>query len=246
MTFAPLRLGINVDHVATLRQARGTSYPDPVEAARLCAAAGADSITVHLREDRRHIQDHDVERLVRTSPVPVNLEMAVTRPMLDFALHIRPRYVCLVPEKREEKTTEGGLDVVMLESAVKVSCQRLAEAGIQVALFLDPEPRQLAAAVRLGVPHLEIHTGRYADATDDAARGLELTYIRNFAAAAHEAGIEVHAGHGLTVENVGPIAAIPEIVELNIGHSIVARSVFIGLPAAVAEMRRRMQDARHG
>lgn len=244
MTFAPLRLGINVDHVATLRQARGTPYPDPVEAARLCAAAGADSITVHLREDRRHIQDHDVERLVRTSPVPVNLEMAVTRPMLDFALRVRPRYVCLVPEKREEKTTEGGLDVVMLESAVKVSCQRLAEAGIQVALFLDPEPRQLAAAVRLGVPHLEIHTGRYADATDDAARGLELNYIRNFAATAHEAGIEVHAGHGLTVENVGPIAAIPEIVELNIGHSIVARSVFVGLPAAVAEMRRRMCEAR--
>lgn len=246
MAFAPLRLGINVDHVATLRQARGTPYPDPVEAASVCAAAGADSITVHLREDRRHIQDHDVERLVRTSPVPVNLEMAVTLPMLDFALRVRPRYVCLVPEKREEKTTEGGLDVVMLESAVKVSCQRLAEAGIQVALFLDPEPRQLAAAVRLGVPHLEIHTGRYADAGDDATRGLELDYIRNFAAAAHEAGIEVHAGHGLTVDNVGPVAAIPEIVELNIGHSIVARSVFVGLPAAVAEMRRRMQDARHG
>ena len=244
MTFAPLRLGINVDHVATLRQARGTPYPDPVEAAQLCAAAGADSITVHLREDRRHIQDHDVERLVRTSPVPVNLEMAVTRPMLDFALRVKPRYVCLVPEKREEKTTEGGLDVVMLESAVKVSCQRLADVGIQVALFLDPEPRQLAAAIRLGVPHLEIHTGRYADATDDAARGLELSYIRNFAAAAHEAGIEVHAGHGLTVDNVGPIAAIPEIVELNIGHSIVARSVFVGLPAAVAEMRRRMCEAR--
>ena len=244
MTFAPLRLGINVDHVATLRQARGTPYPDPVEAAQLCAAAGADSITVHLREDRRHIQDHDVERLLRTSPVPVNLEMAVTRPMLDFALRVKPRYVCLVPEKREEKTTEGGLDVVMLESAVKVSCQRLADAGIQVALFLDPEPRQLAAAIRLGVPHLEIHTGRYADAADDAARGLELSYIRNFAAAAHEAGIEVHAGHGLTVDNVGPIAAIPEIVELNIGHSIVARSVFVGLPAAVAEMRRRMCEAR--
>lgn len=244
MTTLPIRLGINVDHVATLRQARGTAYPDPVEAALLCAAAGADSITVHLREDRRHIQDHDVERLIIRSSVPVNLEMAVTKPMVDFACRVKPRYVCLVPEKREEKTTEGGLDAAMIESSVKVACQRLGEAGVQVALFLDADPRQLACAVRLGVPHLEIHTGRYCDAVTDVVRADELMLIRNFAAAAASAGIEVHAGHGLTVDNVGPIAAIPEILELNIGHSIVARSVFIGLPAAVAEMRRRMTEAR--
>jgi len=240
----PIRLGINVDHVATLRQARGTVYPDPVEAALVCASAGADSITVHLREDRRHIQDHDVERVVQRSPVPVNLEMAVTREMVDFACRVRPAYVCFVPEKREEKTTEGGLDAAMIESSVRASCQRLADAGIAVALFLDADPVQLACAVRLGVPHIEIHTGRYCDATDDAARAEELMLIRNFAAAAQAAGIEVHAGHGLAVENVGPIAAIPEIVELNIGHSIIARSVFVGLPAAVAEMRRRMTEAR--
>ena len=241
-----IRLGINVDHVATLRQARGTVYPDPVEAALVCASAGADSITVHLREDRRHIQDHDVERVVARSPVPVNLEMAVTKEMTDFACRVRPRYVCLVPEKREEKTTEGGLDAAMIESSVRAVCKRLAESGIEVALFLDPDPVQLQVAIRIGVPHIEIHTGRYCDATDDRVRALELTLIRNFAQAAHSAGIEVHAGHGLTVDNVGPIAAIPEIVELNIGHSIIARSVFVGLPAAVAEMRRRMIEARGG
>ncbi len=219
-------------------------YPDPVEAALVCASAGADSITVHLREDRRHIQDHDVERVIVRSPVPINLEMAVTRDMTDIACRLKPRYVCLVPEKREEKTTEGGLDAAMIESSLKAVCQRLAEAGIQTALFVDPDPRQLQVAIRLGVPHLEIHTGRYCDASDDHARAEELMLIRNFAAAAHSAGIEVHAGHGLTVDNVGPIAAIPEIVELNIGHSLIARSVFIGLPAAVAEMRRRMSEAR--
>lgn len=240
----PIRLGVNVDHVATLRQARGTHYPDPVEAALLAVAAGADSITVHLREDRRHIQDEDVRRVVARCPAPVNLEMAVTKEMVDFACAVKPRYVCLVPEKREEKTTEGGLDAGMIESSIRAACRRMTEAGIQVALFLDPDPRQLAAAVRIGVPHLEIHTGRYADADNDGARALELSYIRNFAEAAQGAGIEVHAGHGLTVENVGPIAAIPEIVELNIGHSIIARSVFVGLPAAVAELRRKMLEVR--
>lgn len=244
MSAAPIRLGVNVDHVATLRQARGTPYPDPVEAALLAMGAGADSVTVHLREDRRHIQDHDVERLVRRADVPVNLEMAVTKAMADFACRVKPRYVCLVPEKREEKTTEGGLDAAMIESSVRVVCQRLADVGVQVALFIDAEPRQLEVAIRLGVPHIEIHTGRYADASSDQARALELALIGNFARAAHSAGIEVHAGHGLTVDNVGPIAAIPEIVELNIGHALVARSVFVGLPAAVAEMRRRMFDAR--
>lgn len=240
----PIRLGVNVDHVATLRQARGTQYPDPVEAALLAVAAGAESITVHLREDRRHIQDHDVLRLIPRCPAPVNLEMAVTDAMVAFALKAKPRYVCLVPEKREEKTTEGGLDVAGQFAAVRRACQTLGEAGIDVALFIDPEARQLEAAVRTGAPHLEIHTGRYAEATDDAALAGELAQIRAFAEIAAER-FEIHAGHGLTVDNVGPIAGIPEIVELNIGHSIVARSVFLGFPAAVAEMRRKMLDVRH-
>lgn len=240
----PIRLGVNVDHVATLRQARGTQYPDPVEAALIAVAAGAESITVHLREDRRHIQDHDVLRLIPRCPAPVNLEMAVTDAMVAFALKAKPRYVCLVPEKREEKTTEGGLDVAGQFAAVRRACQTLGEAGIEVALFIDPEARQLEAAVRAGAPHLEIHTGRYAEATDDAALAGELAQIRAFAEIAAER-FEIHAGHGLTVDNVGPIAGIPEIVELNIGHSIVARSVFLGFPAAVAEMRRKMLDVRH-
>ena len=244
MSTAPIRLGVNVDHVATLRQARGTPYPDPVEAALIAAAAGADSITVHLREDRRHIQDHDVARVIQRSPVPINFEMGVTAEMLDIACKLKPRYACLVPEKREEKTTEGGLDVAGHLAAVRVACARLMAAGITPALFIDPDPAQLAAAIQSGAPQLEIHTGRYCDATTDTARAEELMLIANFARIAHEAGLEVHAGHGLTVDNVGPVAALPEIVELNIGHSIIARSVFIGLPAAVAEMRRRMGEAR--
>lgn len=239
-----IRLGVNVDHVATLRQARGTVYPDPVEAALIAASAGADSITVHLREDRRHIQDHDVERLLRRSPVPTNLEMGVTEEMLAIACKLKPRYVCLVPEKREEKTTEGGLDVAGNLASVRSACQRLMDVGIIPALFIDPDPAQLAATVQAQAPQVEIHTGRYCDAVTDAARSEELMLIANFARIAHEAGLEVHAGHGLTVENVGPVAAMPEIVELNIGHSLIARSVFIGLPAAVAEMRRRMGEAR--
>ena len=241
---AAIRLGINVDHVATLRQARGTLYPDPVEAALIAVSAGADSITVHLREDRRHIQDHDVLRLIPRCPAPVNLEMAVTSAMVAFACKVKPRYVCLVPEKREEKTTEGGLDVAGNLSAVRDACLRLGDAGILVALFIDAEPAQLEAAVKVGAPQLEIHTGRYADAQTDVVRGAELEQMAQFARIAHGGGMEVHAGHGLTVDNVGPVAAIPEIVELNIGHSIIARSVFIGLPAAVAEMRRRMIEAR--
>lgn len=243
---SPIRLGVNVDHVATLRQARGTLYPDPVEAALIAAAAGADSITVHLREDRRHIQDHDVERVIRRSPVPINLEMGVTAEMLAIACKLKPRYVCLVPEKREEKTTEGGLNVAGNLAAVRAACQQLTNAGIIPALFIDPDPAQLAASIQAAAPQVEIHTGRYCDAVDDAARAEELMLIANFARFAYEAGLEVHAGHGLTVENVGPIAVIPEIVELNIGHSIIARSVFVGLPAAVAEMRRRMIEARGG
>jgi pyridoxine 5-phosphate synthase len=239
-----IRLGVNVDHVATIRQARGTAYPDPVEAGVLAARAGADSITIHLREDRRHIQEHDVERMLQQSPVPVNLEMAVTAPMIRLACRTRPAYCCLVPERRRELTTEGGLDVAGALPKVRAACRRLAGAGIAVALFVDPDPRQLEAARRSGAPHLEIHTGRYADATRPAARARELARIAAFARAARQAGFEVHAGHGLNLDNVDAIAAIPEIVELNIGHSIVARALYVGFPKAVKEMRQAMQAAR--
>ena len=242
-TTPALRLGVNVDHVATLRQARGTTYPDPVEAALQAAAAGADSITIHLREDRRHIQDHDVTRLLAQSPVPTNLEMALTPEMIALACKLKPRYVCLVPERRAELTTEGGLDVAGNEAAVTQACAKLAKAGIIVALFIDADARQLKAALRSGAPQLEIHTGAYADA-QGRKRAAELKRIANFARAAKRAGLEVHAGHGLTLDNVGAIAAIAEIVELNIGHSIIARALFVGLPAAVAEMRRAMSAAR--
>ncbi|TDU25932.1 pyridoxine 5'-phosphate synthase [Panacagrimonas perspica] len=240
----PIRLGVNVDHVATLRQARGTSYPDPVEAALVAAGAGVDSITIHLREDRRHIQDHDLTRLVSSCPVPVNLELAVTDEMLAIASRAAPRFACLVPERREEITTEGGLDVAKNLADIRDACKELADAGIQVALFIDADPRQLDAALRSGAPLIEIHTGRYCEAHDGEPRLRELDAIRRFAEAAASAGLEVHAGHGLTVHNVAPIAAIPQIVELNIGHSLIARSVFIGLPAAIGEMRRAMTDAR--
>lgn len=242
-SLAGLRLGINIDHVATVRQARGTAYPDPVEAGLLAAGAGADSLTIHLREDRRHIQDHDVTRLLARSPVPVNLEMAVTDEMVDIACRVRPRFVCLVPEKREEVTTEGGLDVAAHQDAVAAACLRLRAAGIVTALFIDADPAQLAACLAVGVPHIEIHTGRYADTQGDD-RHAELVRIRDFAREAAAAGLEVHAGHGLHLHNVGAIARIPEVVELNIGHSIVARSMFVGLPMAIAEMRRAMNEAR--
>lgn len=238
-----IRLGVNVDHVATVRQARGTVYPDPVEAALLAASAGADSITVHLREDRRHIQDKDVRRLLKAGPVPVNLEMAVDPEIVAFACRHKPRYACLVPERREEVTTEGGLDVAGRQAAVNATCQKLARAGIAVALFVDPDLEQLDAVMATRTPHIEIHTGRYADSRG-AARSAELKRIRRYAQAASRAGLEVHAGHGLTVDNVGPIAAIPEITELNIGHSLIARALFVGLPVAVVEMRRAMTEAR--
>ena len=239
-----LRLGVNVDHVATIRQARGTAYPDPVEAGLLAAAAGADSITVHLREDRRHIQEHDVVRMIQHTPVPVNLEMAVTPEMILMACRTQPKYCCLVPERREELTTEGGLDVAGNLAGITAACAQLRKAGIEVALFVDPAPRQLAASRRTGAPAVEIHTGAYAEAGSAPARRAELKRIRTFARAADEAGIEVHAGHGLNVDNVGPIAAIPEIVELNIGHSIVAQALYVGFPAAVREMRMAMRKAR--
>jgi pyridoxine 5-phosphate synthase len=242
----PIRLGVNVDHIATVRQARGTPYPDPVEAALIAAAAGADSITIHLREDRRHIQDHDLKRLLPRCPIPVNLEMAVTNEMIDIACQARPGYVCLVPERRQERTTEGGLDVAGRRREIAEACSRLAQAGIDVALFIDPEPHQLEAAVGIGAPHVEIHTGAYADARDAKKRKAELAKIATFARDVRRAGFEVHAGHGLNLENVGPIAAIPEIIELNIGHALVAYAVFVGLPAAVAAMRRAMIEARRG
>lgn len=238
-----LRLGVNVDHIATVRQARGTPYPDPVEAALLAAASGADSITIHLREDRRHIQDHDLARLTPVCPVPINLEMAVTPAMVDIGVAARPKYVCLVPERRAERTTEGGLDVAGNLPAVREACRRLAEAGCTVALFIAADPAQLAAAKASGAPQLEIHTGHYAD-TNGAEQAAELARITAFAREAQVMGFEVHAGHGLNACNVGPIAAIPDIVELNIGHAIIARSLFIGLPAAIAEIRQAMTVAR--
>ncbi|MEK6805546.1 MAG: pyridoxine 5'-phosphate synthase [Pseudomonadota bacterium] len=239
-----LRLGVNVDHVATIRQARGTDYPDPVDAAVQAVRAGADSITLHLREDRRHIQEHDVRRLMARSPAPVNLEMAVTAPMIAFACRVRPAFVCLVPERRQELTTEGGLDVAAQLPAVRAACAKLRRAGIETALFIDPDPHQLAAALQTGAPHLEIHTGTYADAVSAPRRRAELRRIASFARAAHASGLEVHAGHGLNLDNVAAVAAIPEIVELNIGHSIVARALQLGFSEAVREMRAAMKKAR--
>lgn len=243
MTIEVQHLGVNIDHVATLRQARGTTYPDPIAAALLAEEAGADSITLHLREDRRHIQDRDVEALKEAMSTHMNLEMAVTEEMLGIAGRIRPADCCLVPEKRAELTTEGGLDVIARMDSVSAACRRLSDQGIRVSLFVDPEPRQLDAAREAGAPVVEIHTGGYADASEEH-RDAELERIREAAAYARQLGLTVHAGHGLHYANVQPIAAIPEIVELNIGHSIVARSVFDGMKAAVAEMKRLMNEAR--
>lgn len=236
-------LGVNVDHVATLRQARGTRYPDPVEAALLAETAGADSITLHLREDRRHIQDHDLERLREVMQTHMNLEMAVTDEMLGIASRILPQDCCLVPEKREELTTEGGLDVAGQVDKVKKACGTLASKGIRVSLFIDPEEKQLDAARKVGAPVVELHTGAYADADGDAQES-ELQRIIHAATYGSGIGLTMHAGHGLHYENVKPVAGIPEIVELNIGHAIVARAVFDGFKLAVSEMKRLMNEAR--
>jgi pyridoxine 5-phosphate synthase len=238
-----LHLGVNIDHVATLRQARGTDYPDPIAAALVAERAGADSITLHLREDRRHIQDADVVALREAMTTRMNLEMAVTDEMLDFATRIRPSDCCLVPESREELTTEGGLDVAGQQEKIAAACARLAAAGIRVSLFVDPAARQLEAAVAAGAPVVEIHTGAYAEADDDR-RAEEFDRVAAAAAYGRELRLVVHAGHGLHYGNVQPVAEIPEIVELNIGHSIVARAVFDGIGAAVREMKRLMLDAR--
>jgi pyridoxine 5-phosphate synthase len=235
-----LLLGVNIDHVATIRQARGTEYPSVLEAAAVAEAAGADAITVHLREDRRHIQDAEVEALCKQVATLVNLEMAVTDEMLVIAEHNRPADVCLVPEKRQELTTEGGLDVLAHFPQVRAACQRLADAGIRVSLFVDPEPRQLQAAKDCGAPVVELHTGRYADASP-AEQPPELERIVTAAAYGDAIGLQVNAGHGLNYENVQPVVAIPELVELNIGHAIVARALFVGLAQAVREMRELMR-----
>lgn len=239
-----IRLGVNIDHVATLRQARGTRYPDPVEAALLAESAGADSITVHLREDRRHIQERDVQLLRQVLQTRMNLEMAATAEMLKIACAIRPEDCCLVPERRQELTTEGGLQLQAQRQTLEPMCAQLAEAGIRVALFIDPQPEQIEVAARLHVPAVELHTGRYADAPDEHAQAQELHRLRAAAQQAARLGIEVHAGHGLNYHNVMPVAAIAEIVELNIGHSILARALMIGLPEAVRDMQNLMRQAR--
>ncbi len=239
-------LGVNVDHVATLRQARLTAYPDPVAAAQLAEQSGADSITVHLREDRRHIQERDVRQMQASLATRVNLEMAATEPMLELALDIAPADCCLVPERRAELTTEGGLDVAGQVKQITRACQRLGDAGIRVALFVDPQARQLAASARCGASVVELHTGSYADAQDDAARADELARISAAADYAAGLGLRVHAGHGLHYDNVQPIAALLPIVELNIGHAIVAQAVFDGMARAVARMKTLMLDARRG
>lgn len=239
-----IRLGVNIDHVATLRQARGTRYPDPLEAARLAEAAGADSITVHLREDRRHIQERDVRLLREVLQTRMNLEMAVTTEMLTFACQCLPEDCCLVPEHRQELTTEGGLDVVAQSGKLADACKQLADAGIRVALFIDPEPAQLEAAAALRVAAVEFHTGRYADAANAQSQAEELFRLREAARQAVQFRLAVHAGHGLNYHNVKPVAAIPEIVELNIGHAIVARAVMSGLPGAVRDMKQLMLEAR--
>lgn len=236
-------LGVNVDHVATLRQARGTRYPDPVQAAMLAEEAGADGITVHLREDRRHIQERDIRVMMETLQTRMNLEMAVTNEMVEFALTVKPAYCCLVPEKREELTTEGGLDVAGQFDRVQDAVARLAAVGIEVSLFIDADPEQIKAAARCGASIIEIHTGAYADAEQAAAQAAELERIKQGVALGLSLGLIVNAGHGLHYHNVEPIAAIAGINELNIGHGLIARALFTGIQEAVREMKRLMLQA---
>ncbi len=238
-----LRLGVNIDHVATVRNARGSGYPDPVRAALLAAEAGADGITAHLREDRRHITDADIERLSTRLPIPLNLEMAATQEMLAIALRHRPHAVCIVPEKREERTTEGGLDAAGQFDHLAPIVAALRENGSRVSLFIEPEAAQIDAAIRLGAPVIELHTGSYAELEGDA-RATELKRLADAAALAAKNGIEVHAGHGLTFDNVVPIAAIPQLAELNIGHFLIGEAIFDGLAPVVQRMRALMDAAR--
>ena len=239
-------LGVNIDHVATLRQARGTSYPDPVNAALICEQAGAEGITLHLREDRRHIQDDDVRRMRPALKTRMNLELAVTDEMIAFAKEIKPHHVCFVPEKRQEVTTEGGLDVAGQLDKITAAVSRLAANGIQVSLFIDADKTQIDAAVASGAPLIEIHTGCYADAKTAEDEAKELARISEMAKYAHGKGLVVNAGHGLHYHNVKPIAAIPELYELNIGHAIVARAAIDGLATAVKDMKALMLEGRRG
>ncbi len=243
-----LRLGVNIDHVATIRNARGGGHPDPVRAARLAAAAGADGITAHLREDRRHISDDDIRRLIEGIDLPLNLEIAATEEMLRIALRHRPHAACIVPEKRREVTTEGGLDAAGGVDELKPYCERLSEVGIRVSLFVDPEPRQLEAARTLGAPVVELHTGAYCEAFFEDRGGAqtraELERIVRAAELAGELGLECHAGHGLTFDTVGPVAAVQDIMELNIGHFLVGEAIFCSLDSAIKRMRSLMDKAR--
>lgn len=239
-------LGVNIDHIATLRNARGTCYPEPAHLAAIAECAGADGITVHLREDRRHINDRDVAVLAQTLQTRMNLEMAVTDEMVDIALQTKPAFVCLVPEKREELTTEGGLNVVASFAKIASAVSRLNAADIQVSLFIDPENSQIDAAIKTGAAYIELHTGQYADAQSEDIQQFELMRITKAATYAHQSGIKVNAGHGLNYHNVKPIAALPEIIELNIGHAIVARALVDGFASAVAQMKRLMVEGRNG
>ncbi|MGN6269807.1 MAG: pyridoxine 5'-phosphate synthase [Sphingomonas sp.] len=238
-----LRLGVNIDHVATVRNARGSGYPDPVRAALLAAEAGADGITAHLREDRRHITDADIARLSAELPIPLNLEMAATDEMLAIALRHTPHAACIVPEKREELTTEGGLDAAGQHNRLAPMVAELGAARVRVSLFIEPDPRQIEAAIRLGAPVVELHTGRYAELTGEA-QAEELRRLSDAAALAAKNGIEVHAGHGLTYDNVAAIAAIPQVRELNIGHFLIGEAIFVGLAESVRRMRAAMDEAR--
>jgi len=240
---SPLRLGVNIDHVATIRNARGGDHPDPVRAAKLAAEAGADGITAHLREDRRHITDEDIDRLMAEIDLPLNLEMAATEEMLAIALRHKPHAACIVPEKREERTTEGGLDAAGQFETLRPYVDWLTQANVRVSLFIEPSEAQVEAAVRLGAPVVEFHTGRYAH-VDGEERAVELKRIADCAALAVKNGIEPHAGHGLTFDNVMPVAAIPQIAELNIGHFLIGEAIFTGLDASVRRMRELMDAAR--
>jgi pyridoxine 5-phosphate synthase len=243
----PLRLGVNIDHVATVRNARGGAHPDPFRAALLAVEAGADGITAHLREDRRHIRDADMRRLAAELPVPLNFEMAATDEMRRLALELKPRACCLVPERREERTTEGGLDVAGVAARLATYVGELAEAGIRVSMFVEPDPAQIDASHAVGAAVVELHTGTYCEAVTAghaAATEAELARIRRAAARAAELGLECHAGHGLAFDSVGPVAAIPNVVELNIGHFLVGEALFVGLGPAIRRMRALMDEAR--
>ena len=245
MTDTYLRLGINIDHVATIRNARGGVFPDPLRAALIAARAGADGITAHLREDRRHISDRDIENLCRDINLPINFEMAATDEMLAIALRHKPHAACIVPEKREERTTEGGLDVVGGRTHLEPYVRKLTDAGIRVSMFVEPDPAQLDASHAIGAPVVELHTGSYCEAEGEK-RHHEFARIKVAAAHAADIGLECHAGHGLTYDTVKPVAAIPTIMELNIGHFLVGEAIFIGLEASIREMRRLMDEARAG